>query len=317
MSNRRQRWHLERSVVTLNVVRAQGLTYPAFEATVADEREPLSKSQRQSLKRLWGGTRPLRFEETAATTSELAWFDSRYADVGYSFFHPLWTLFGPPLRSSEKSAMKRADIAPWLVADDEEEASSAATSSAREAALRRLAEYAAQRARLARSLRWRSSRAQGRPTMDLSVVHCAMLQLRKPLRDALMEPSRIDARGVAAIDVPWVRRSLPIRDTLQSVRDAPRLIDRLAATLALALEAALVGREREHLDLLAELRRLETVLRDDAAFQGVWRQVARGVRASLGGVAVLETSLVQAQLAALPDSWRDPAMTQAMGLWYG
>lgn len=191
------------------------------------------------------------------------------------------------------------------------------TSSARDEALRRLAEYEAQRVRLARSLRWRSPREQGQPRMDLSVVHCAMLQLRKPLRDALMEPSRMDVRGVAAIDVPWVRRNSPIRETLQSVRDAPRLIDRLAATLALALEAALVGREREYLDLLTEMRRLETALRDDAAFQGVWRHVARGVRASLGGVGVLETSLVQAQLAALPDSWREPAMMRAMGLWYG
>lgn len=311
MSNRRQRWHLERSVVTLNALRARGIDRDVFEAVLFSDLPERSRARRVSVRHLWAGGRPLRFDPAGPAPSELEDIEAAWPGTAYFFFHPLWNLFAPPPRSTEKYRLNASHAPAWMHQDEGERLRAAASDRDRRVVERRLRALQAHEAALDHASRIRQ-RATGR-CLDLRVVHACLLQLPAPLRDQFMVRTEIDIDGVSPVDIPWTRVSLPMEAQLDAIAGAP-LIDGLAATLALTMEAGLIGRERDHRRGVEALERMRSAVRRAGLFEGVADRVLLGVRHAATSVGVLETHLVQAQLEALPDSWRRRATQWALNL---
>lgn len=243
----------------------------------------------------------MRFDPAGPAPSELEDVEAAWPGTAYFFFHPLWNLFTPPPRSTEKYRLGASHAPAWLHQDEDERVRAATSDKDRRIGERRLRTLRVREAALDDASRIRQ-RAPARP-LDLRVVHACLLQLQAPLRDNFMMRTEVDVDGVSPIDIPWTRVSSPMKVQLDSIRNAA-LIDALAATLALTMEAGLIGREADYRRGVEALGRMRSAVRRDRLFEGVADRVMLGVRHAATSLGVLETHLVQAQLEALPDSWR-------------
>lgn len=302
MSNRRQPWHLERSVVTINWLRAAGVTQRQLEDAIsagdASTRAPYARAHR-----IWSARQPIGFDPVGQLPSDLERIDRLFDGAADLFFHPLWTLMAPPLRSTEKYRLRLAKTPGWLL-EDERRVAASTDEAASAKARKRLDAYARRDSTLERTSRAREAALRSRTTgvLDLRVVHQCVVQLRSPLRDAVMEPSCVDTDDTDSNDVPWVRRSHDPRRELEAALAAP-LIDRLALGLALVMEAGLCGRERDHLRLREAMRPSIASVRRSRLFEGVGKKVVIGFTQAANRAGMLETGTIYAQLAALPASW--------------
>lgn len=305
MGNRRQRWHLERSRALVSHLRTRGIEKREFIDALVSEAGEAERSKRVSLSRAWGGLRPLFFDGKPDQPSEVELLHRAWPGATYYFFHPLWTLLTPVLRSGEKTRQALAPAPDWVLQRLQDDASKA--KGRRRSALNAALEAVVKRNEALKvAQRLRTSRSTSERTLDIGLIHAAVLQLRKPQRDVLLEPSVVDVKNVPGLHVPWVRRSQSLERDLQALTGA-EVIDQLAILLALALEAALTGRERSFLKILDLVKGMKRPVARDATLAQIGKSVLRGMRLSVRRFVPLETHLISAQFRALPESWLDQA----------
>ena len=305
MANRRQPMHLVRSVVALNWLRNRGLDLAGVTAALAAGHHfDRGVIARRALARCWHGRRALRFDPKGAGVelSEVDALAETFDGLGYVFFHPLFNLLARPLRSTE--AYRAAHLAfPVNLVKVQRERVAHADDEERPFARARLALMRRVNARSALSSRDRAAPTAA-PSSSLAGVHQALLQLRSPLRDELMRPAGLGVDGVPAPERPWVRRNRGLGAEIDALVRAPRL-DRLAAAVGLTIEAAYIGREECFVAFTELLHRESKAVLGDPLFVGVAGELALALRMVPGCPPILETDLVDAQLAALPQSWVD------------
>jgi len=309
--NRLQPGHQLRSTLMLNAIRMRGQAYS--EARSALKAVGLLSSEgitSQALRRAWLGDRPLRFDPVApGARSEVESVDLAFRGSAYFFFHPLCNLLFGALRSNEKWLLLHAEAVPaWAIEDLEQRLTQLVASPPAQTHTMRDLRCELRQARKVNARLDHSSRAKRQPQvirrLDVSVTHVAMLQLRSPIRDELMEPSALDGDDVPALWQPWVRRERTVLDELNALENAD-LIDRLAAALALSLEAALTGREGRFRCARDYVHEQLWSLPSSPLFDTVGEALSKAIRLTLSGCAVQEVGLVPAQLAALPRSWEE------------
>lgn len=305
MTNCRQPLHLVRSIVARNWLQTQGWNWDEVIATF-DEQKLFDSGvlTRRALRSWWRGQRPLRFDPPGqgTTSSEVQVLTDTFEGFGYVFFHPLFNLLAHPLRSSEAYRARHAFFAAELM-HGELLVSRTGASEDRDLALARWTHMRRVNARAALAHRRRENKTPG-PAASLRGVLEALMQLRSPLRDELMRPSRFDAKEIGVAATHWARRSRTMDEELAALLRAPRL-DRLAAAVGLAMEAAHTGCEERWFVLVDFLRRESMELKRDDLFASMATPVALLIRLLPPCPKLLEIDMVEAQLAALPQSWAD------------
>lgn len=310
MGNRRQRWLLERSTALLNYLRVQGVGKRDFIDVLMAGGDRSDRSRRVSFGKAWSGERALRFDRLGDELSEVQVLERAWPGAGYYFFHPLWQLLTPVLRSAEKVRQRSASDLEWLLALDKGDLRRAERRV--KPLLKPIIRAMTMRNEVLKAaLRLRSKRSAAERTMDISLIHATMLQLRKPQRDCLLEPSVTDTEDVPHIHIPWVRKGQSLDLDLQALSGADAM-DMLAIILALALEAGLTGREQHVLRLKEVLGTRRREILKSGLLDGLGKAVLRGVHAAIDRFGVVETHLIQAQILALPESWLQEATTWAM-----
>lgn len=264
----------------------------------------------RSLAHAWEGHRPLMFDAHGVQPSEVELIHRKWPGAAYYFFHPLWMLLAPVLRSREKVRHSLALAPDWLL-DQIRDDMQRAKGKRREALSATLSAAIKRNETLKASVRHRAPRPVADRTLDIRHIHMAMLQLRKPQRDLLLEPSTAEVDRVPDLHIPWVRRCQSLEQDLESIQDA-ELIDQLAILLALALEAGLTGREQVHLAATELVRQVGRKVSRDQTLAGIGQAVLRGIRRSIVSFGNVETSLIAAQMRALPESWHGRATTWAI-----
>lgn len=305
MGNRRQPLHLMRSIVAFNRLRRDGLDLAAVTAALHDGGHfDKGVITRRALGRCWRGLRALRFDPlgSGCEVSEVHALDSTFWGFGYVFFHPLFSLLAQPLRSTEAYRSVHQGF-PDTTVRVTKSLADRANDDDRLIYKVQLTNMRRINARSALSHRHRIGPAAA-PSSSLAGVHQALLQLHPPLRNELMQPSRLDVADLPKNERPWVRRSRSLDDELSALARSPRL-DGLAAALGLAIEAAHIGREECFVAHMRYLHRQTKAMLKDPLFAGVAPQLVSALRMLSGCPPVLETDIVEAQIAALPQSWVD------------
>lgn len=289
----------------MNYLRLAGVEKRGFIDGLLSTGDSSERSRRVSLARAWDGRRPLHFDRRGSGLSELELIQRAWPGATYYFFNPLWTLLTPVLRSAEKIRQGLAPVPEWLLVELKNDVR-------RVKGKHKLALKATLQTMLKRNealkaaLRLRAQRPAAERKLDITLVHAAMLQLRGPQRNLLMEPSVIEVEDVPDLHVPWVRRCQSLEQDLNAIREA-EVIDTLAILLALGLEAGLTGREESFLKVQALVRGMKRKVASDPVLSGIGKSVLRGVRLAIERFGNVETHLIQAQIRALPESWHEQA----------